>query len=141
MAGKEKKKKESPVVSPKLADFARRLRAYKDKKNKLKEELTNLNKEMDEFNTEFVELMEHGDITKFSVEKAGTCTLVADIFPDVKDEPTFFGWLRDNGFKDLIKETVSFQTLKAFCKEQLENKNTLPKGVTVFPKPVVKIRR
>lgn len=136
-----KKEKAEVKLTPKLVDYARKLRIFKDKDERLKNDLKDLHKEMEDFNRLFVELMQDNEMSTFKVEKTGTCYLEADIYPDVKDEVTFFTWLRDNGFKYLIKETVHPQTLKAFCKEQMESKNKLPKGVTIFPKPLVKIRR
>ena len=135
------KKKEEVKVTPKLVDFARRLRVYKDKKDQLKDDLKELNKTLEVFNKEFVELMQDNEISTFKVDKAGTCYIEPDIYPDVVDSIAFIKWLDDNGFGSLAVRTVHPQTLKSFCKEQLAAKNLLPKGITIYPKPMVKIRR
>ena len=137
-----KKAVETPVKLPsKLVDYARKLRVYKDKDEKLKSELKELHKEMEIFNREFVDLMQDNEISTFKVVLAGTCYLEPDIYPDVEDETMFINWLDDNGFGGLAKRNVHPQTLKSFCKEQIESKNKLPKGVKIYPKPMVKIRR
>jgi len=45
-------------------------------------------------------------------------------------------WLRENGYGDLIKETVHAQTLKAFAKECLTDGAPLPPQLTVTPETV-----
>jgi hypothetical protein len=137
----KKQKLEAPVISEKLVIFAKKLRVYKDKKEDLENQLEELKKGMDDFNTEFVELMEVNELKKFTIDKVGTVYIEPDIYPTVLDKPLFHKWLRANNFGDLIKEEVHYQTMKAFLKEQLESKNKLPEGIKIFPKSQVRIRR
>lgn len=137
--------KEKKAVEAKLPEkfiiFAKKLRKLTDTRDELDESLKAIKAEMEAFNEEFVELMRDSEMQKYTVAGAGTCFIQTDIYPDVKDEAALFADLRANDAGSLIKETVNFNTLKAYCKEQLDSKNKLPAGVEVFPKPKVRIRR
>ena len=54
-------------------------------------------------------------------------------------------WLKENGYPDLVKETVNANTLAAFIREQLEEEDELPEGlkdlVNVFEKTTVNARK
>ena len=125
----------------KLVEYAKKLRCMKDKKEALKSELEDLNKELDTFNKEFVELMELNQLKKFTVDGIGTCYISADIYPKVNSVELLHEDLRLHGAGALIKEVVNHQSLKAYCKECLEAKNELPKGVDVYPEAQVVIRK
>jgi hypothetical protein len=140
-----KKKVDEPKVTPRqqsrLVEFAKKLKVMKDRKEWLETEEKKINKSIEDFNKEFVELMELNQLSKFTVDKIGTCYISADIYPEVKDQEALQTWLKDNGYESIIKPTVNYQTLKAFCKELLDGKNKVPKGVKIFPKAQVIIRK
>jgi hypothetical protein len=139
----KKKEKEQQVIPTKaltrLTEFAKKLRAINAKFDKLEADEKKLNEDADALNDEFVEYMELNGLQKFTVKGVGTCYIAGDIYPQVKDVEKMHAWLKDNGFGDMIKPTVNHNTLKAFCKEQLEAKNKVPAGVKVFPKSTVRI--
>lgn len=49
------------------------------------------------------------------------------------DRELVYDWLRENGFADLIKDTVHASTLKAFVKEQSSLGNPLPAQIQLSP--------
>lgn len=51
-------------------------------------------------------------------------------------ERALWQWLRESGHGDIIRETVNPMTLKAFCKERLEDGEPLPPGVNVYQETV-----
>jgi predicted nuclease with TOPRIM domain len=136
-------KKETKEKKPesKLVQYAKQLKTMEAKKDKIETQLSDLNKEIDDFNTQFVELMEKEGVQKFTVDNVGTCYIQADIYPKVTDVEQLHADLRDNGAGAMIKETVNYQSLKAYIKERLEQTNIMPKGVEVFPKAKVRIRK
>lgn len=117
------------------------LKALLDKKEVLENQLSDLNKEIEEHQIKFVELMELHSIQRFSVNDVGTFYLSSDLFPRVLDRELLFQDLQARGAGDLIKPTVNAQTLKAYVKECLENKNEIPKGIETHSKTVVRIRK
>jgi hypothetical protein len=81
--------------------------------------------------TAIPELMDSMDIENAKIEGVGTIYLRHDLYANVKadDRDKFYDWLRDNGFDELIKETVHPGTLKAWAKEQLDQAKPLPEAV------------
>lgn len=56
------------------------------------------------------------------------------------DKPKLFAWLREDGHGDLIREEVHSSTLRAFCKERVEDGATLPPWVQLSPETVAIIK-
>jgi hypothetical protein len=55
------------------------------------------------------------------------------------DKPSLIHWLKKEGHGDLVREEVHHSTLKAFCKERIENRATLPPQVKTSPETVAVI--
>lgn len=74
------------------------------------------------------EILEAMGADNARVPGVGTVYLQHKVFANVKadDRDRFHAWLRDNGFGDLIKDTVHPGTLTSFAKEQLEKGVALP---------------
>ena len=70
----------------------------------------------------------------FTLSSGAKVSLRNDMFAGCKkeDEDSLFQWLRDNGLGDIIKPVVNHQTLKATCREQLENGRAVPPMVNVY---------
>jgi len=124
-----------------LVDFAKRLKSMIDMRDLLDEDLKKVKAEIEEFQKEFVELMEIHRMQRFSLDGVGTVYISSSIYPKVVDQDLLFSDLRSKGFETLIKETIHAGTLKAHVKELLADKNELPKGIEVYPKAVVRIRK
>jgi hypothetical protein len=72
--------------------------------------------------------MEDEGIDRITVSGVGSVSIVADAYISVRGErkEDAYTWLNDNGYGDLIKETVNASTLKALGKELLEKGTSLP---------------
>ena len=74
-------------------------------------------------------MAENNDIRSITGD-FGRCTLSSDLHVKViGGKVELHKWLEDSGNGDLIVPTVNAQTLKAFCKEQLQNGEQLPEEV------------
>jgi hypothetical protein len=69
--------------------------------------------------------------------------IYASAVADRKEE--LFAWLKENGYGDLVYETVNANSLAAFIREQLEEVEELPeelaKLVNVYEKTTVGMRK
>lgn len=65
--------------------------------------------------------------------------------PVAERKPELLIWLKENGYRDLVQETVNANTLAAFVRNQLEESDELPGGlselVNVYEKTTVGIRK
>lgn len=79
--------------------------------------------------------MAEDDLTSIKGE-FGRCTLTSDLNVSVKDRAKLHEWLEDSGNGDMIVPTVNYQTLKAFCKEQMRKEDgELPDETIVVTTP------
>ena len=126
---------------------ARELRTLKDTKKDLEEQLKGVNNSIDSKEFELVMQMTNEELDKFSLD--GTTFYLQDA-PYVKAVPEFkkklFSWLKRNGFKELVQETVNANTLRATVKNMLEEGDgNLPKGlvgvVEITPHTKIGMRR
>jgi len=84
-------------------------------------------------NKDLPEAMETAEIDKFTVDGVGTVYITQRAYGNIlaANRDDAYAWFKENGFGDLVKETVHPQTLNAFAKEQLENGAELPEFITV----------
>lgn len=130
-----------------LLELADRLKELKEKKKEFDEKLKQINTEIEVVETELVAEMMEQEIGKF--ERAGSTfyintRLFASPIADKKQD--LFEALKNEGYGDLIQETVNVNSLAAFIKEQMEeNEDQLPEWldglVNVYEKNTIGIRR
>lgn len=127
--------------------LADRLREMRDRKTEVEAELKWVNGEIERFNQLLVAEMVDQEVPRFDRD-GKTFYIRSEIYPSVDPErrDVLYEVIRENGFGDLIKETINFQTLAAFIKEQMrENNDQLPDWleglVNVFEKESVVLRR
>lgn len=72
--------------------------------------------------------MAEDDLTSVKGE-FGRCTLTSDLNVSASDKQGLHKWLEETGNGGLIVPTVNYQTLKAFCKEQMINGEELPEDI------------
>lgn len=125
----------------KLMEYAKQLKSYRETKDLLENDLKDIRTKIDELQVKFIELMELHDLQNFSIKDLGTFYLSSDIYPKVTDQDALFEDLRNSGYDSLIKETVHAGTLKAHIKERLADKNSLPNGIEIYSKAVVRIKK
>ena len=75
--------------------------------------------------------------TSVKLDGLGTLTVVGDLFVNVPagNREVVKAWLEDNGYGDLIQETVNASSLKALVKECMMNGVEIPEeaGINIVP--------
>ena len=131
----------------KLFEWADKLKAFRDRKDELEAELKQVNMDIDNADWHLSNLMAETETQNFT--RAGTMFCLttktrASARAGQKDE--LFAALRDEGYGDMITETVNANSLSSFVKEQIaENGDALPDWldglVSVFEKTTVGVRK
>ena len=131
----------------KLFEWADKLKALRDRKDELEAELKQVNMDIDNADWHLSNLMAETETQNFT--RAGTMFCLttktrASARAGQKDE--LFAALRDEGYGDMITETVNANSLSSFVKEQIaENGYALPDWldglVSVFEKTTVGVRK
>lgn len=127
-----------------MQELGKKLFFLKGKKDKLEDDLKKVNADITELATvQLAKVMEDGEIEKFTVKGRGTVYLKPELYVNVlaDDRTKLYAWLRANGHKDLVKDWVAPQTLKAFCNEQIEEGKPLPDVVKATFIPTAKTRK
>jgi len=130
-----------------MFELADRLKALRDRKADLEEQLKRLQSEIEETSNRLVHCMTETETPNFT--HAGSMFILttntrASAPAGRKD--ALYDTLRSEGFGDLIYETVNANSLSAFVREQItENYDKLPEWldglVTVFEKTTVNVRK
>ena len=130
-----------------LFEWADKLKALRDRKDELEAELKQVNMDIDNADWHLSNLMAETETQNFT--RAGTMFCLttktrASARAGQKDE--LFAALRDEGYGDMITETVNANSLSSFVKEQIaENGDALPDWldglVSVFEKTTVGVRK
>ena len=118
-----------------------RFAELKKEKDKWTQKLKEANVAIEGLSAKLVEQMETVGMTNVKLKKYGVFYLETQGFPNVTDQKLLYASLKERGFGDLIKETVNYQTLRGLCGELLKDNNPLPKGVEVFMKTSIRMRR
>ena len=126
-----------------LADELSELR---DRKKALGDELKAVNDRITELEEQLASKMVEEEIQSF--QRSGktfyvTTKVFANAVPERKAQ--LFAWLKENGFGDMVQETVNSQTLAAWVREQLADSDQLPEGlgelINVYEKTTVGVRK
>lgn len=74
------------------------------------------------------DLMDERGVTSLTLAGIGRVTLTSDLRARIAaaDRERAYAWLEENGYGDLIKETVNAGTLKSFCKRRIKDGKELP---------------
>lgn len=129
-----------------ILDLADKLRALKERKDALKKEEKELNEAIDKTEKELAELMIQEEIQNFS--RGGKLfylqnKVYASAVAHKKQE--LYAWLKENGYGDLVYETVNANSFSAFIKELLEEEPELPEGlkdmVNIHEKTTIGMRK
>lgn len=131
-----------------LADKLKELRdKKKQKKKQLENEIKEINTEIEEIEQELVQQMLEEEMQNFS--RNGTLFYLntktfASPVSELKQQ--LYQALKDNGYGDLVYETVNSNSLSAFVKEQIEqNEDKLPEWldglVNVYDKTTIGMRK
>ena len=74
------------------------------------------------------DLMDEQGITTVTFEGLGRLTLTSDLRASIPKHVRegAYAWLEENGFGDLVTESINPSTLKAFCKRRIKDGEELP---------------
>ena len=106
-----------------LVDCAKTLHDLNSQKGFLKDQMAELQKDIDVLGMSIIpDMMEEDEIDTMKITDVGRLQLRADAYCSVLagDREAFHQWLRDNNQEPLIKETVHPGTLKAWVKGQIK---------------------
>jgi len=129
-----------------IFSLADRLQGLKQQKSQLEDEIKAVNAEISETESKVAGLMLEEEMQNFT--RNGlifylSTKIYASAVADRKEE--LFAWLKENGYGDLVYETVNANSLAAFIREQLEEVEELPeelaKLVNVYEKTTVGMRK
>jgi len=130
-----------------MFELADELKSLRDLKSDLEKQVKDVTAKINETDYRLSEIMAETETQNFT--RAGTMFCLttktrASAAAGVKDN--LFAALREQGFGDLVYETVNANTLSSFVKEQIEgNGDALPKWLTglvnVFDKTSVSVRK
>ena len=134
-------------MSEELFVLADRLRALRDEKAEAEQRLKDLNAAIDEAECRLSERMAESETQNFTRQGMMFClTTKTRASATAGRKAELFAALRDEGYGDLVYETVNANSLSAFVKEQMaENGDALPGWldglVNVFEKTGVSLRK
>ncbi len=134
-------------MSEELFVLADRLRALRDEKAEAEQRLKDLNAAIDEAEYRLSERMAESETQNFTRQGMMFClTTKTRASATAGRKAELFAALRDEGYGDLVYETVNANSLSAFVKEQMaENGDALPGWldglVNVFEKTGVSLRK
>lgn len=130
-----------------MYELAEQLKQLREEKKDAEQRVKDINAEIDKTEYALVQLMAETETQNFT--RAGTMFSLttktrASAMAGRKDE--LYSALRENGFGDLVYETVNANSLSAFVKEQIaENQDTVPDWlnglVNVYEQASVSVRK
>ena len=123
----------NPMTDQDVFELSKRLKDLKDQKDALNTQLKAVNEELENVNRELSQLMVDNELQRFSLHGTlyylSTDVYISEI-ADRREE--LYESIRQQGYGDLIKNTIPYQTLKSFVKEMMEDQAEAEDG---DPKP------
>ena len=130
-----------------MYELAEQLKQLREEKKGAEQRVKDINADIDKTEYALVQLMAETETQNFT--RAGTMFSLttktrASAVAEHKDE--LYSALKENGFGDLVYETVNANSLSAFVKEQLsENQDTVPEWlnglINVYEQTTVSVRK
>ncbi|OPY59139.1 MAG: hypothetical protein A4E55_00356 [Pelotomaculum sp. PtaU1.Bin035] len=132
-------------VNP-IFQLADKFRALKERKDELEDALKAVNAEIEQIDEQLAQEMINEENQNFS-RRGKTFYLTEKLYvhsiAEKRDE--LHKGLKENGFADMVRETVFPSTLKGFVKEQLEENDELPEWaaecISYVKRPSVRMRK
>ena len=130
-----------------LFEWADQLKALRERKEALEEEMKQLNADIDNADWHLSELMAESETQNFTRGGTTFCLTTKTRANAVAGKRAeLFAALRENGYGDLVTETVNANSLSSFVKEQMEAEGDMLPGwlnglVSVFEKTTVSVRK
>jgi hypothetical protein len=127
-----------PLLGKDHVALALQLGRTKRNKAKLEEKIRLMNIEIAAHEQLLVEYLENTDQTQFRTRSGVLISLKDDVYPQVKNQPVFFQWIKRNRYAYLL--SVHHKRLESLVKQLLEEGKRLPEGVDVFMKTTISYR-
>lgn len=137
------------VISRELFDLADQLKARKELKKELEEQVKSVSAEIDALDRELSDAMALAECPSFT-HSGSTFYLNTRLFASPKGgmKEDMIAALKEHGYGDLVNETVNANTLASFCKEQIAQSGEaeqlpmwLSDVINTFDKVTVGIRK
>ena len=130
-----------------LFDLADELKAAKDEKKALDAQVKEVNARIETLDKELSDAMANVECEKFT-RNGSTFYLNSRLFasPMAGNKDAMIAALKENGYGDIVTETVNANTMASFCEEQMAaNEDELPEWLTpvvnIFEKVTIGIRK
>jgi hypothetical protein len=127
-----------------LFELVGELKSLKDDKKDYEDKVKTINKRISELEEQIIpKFMEAQELRKVVFDNLGTIYLTPQVRANVKvaNRFTVHQWFKDNGFSDLVKETIFAKSLQSWVKERLENGEDIPEGIDKSLSMVARLRR
>lgn len=135
------------MIQEEIFALADQLKTAKQEKKDLEAQVKETNGKIEMLDAKLSEAMTDSEVEKFT-RNGSTFYLNTKLYasPKAGAKDELIAALKQNGFGDLVKETVNSNTLNSFCKEQMEeNEDELPDWLepvlNTFEKTTVGIRK
>lgn len=128
-----------------LFTTADRLVTLRDRKKELEDELKEVNAEIAGTEEQLVSAMIEEEMQNFT-RNGRQFVLTTRTYANAKSGmmPALCTWMKENGLKDMVKESIHPQTLQAWVKETIDETGALPEElnelVNVYEKSGISIR-
>jgi len=119
---------------------------YRNQKKEIEEALKEINELIAQTEEQLVAAMVEEEMQNFT-RNGRQFVLTTRTYANAKSGmmPALCTWMKENGLKDMVKESIHPQTLQAWVKEQLEEAGALPEEleplVNVYEKSGISIRK
>ncbi|MBO8158848.1 hypothetical protein [Thermosyntropha sp.] len=128
-----------------LMAIAEKLAELRKSKKVLEETLKEINREISQVESDLVSKMIEEEMSSFTRGNK-QFVLQSKTYVSAKSGmmPVICTWMKENGLKDMVKETIHPQTLQAWVKEKLEEESLpeeLKQLLNIYEKNVVAIRK
>jgi hypothetical protein len=111
------------------------------KKVILEVQVDKLTEELNIEQAKMIDTMESLQVKNIRLDDIGMFYLASSIYPKVLDQQLLFDDLRSRGDGSLIKETINSNTLRAYIKECMDNKNEVPKGIEIYAETKLRLKK
>lgn len=135
-----KRTKDESILSDEMRTIMIRIRELRDQKSNLKMELKGIDEELLDHNAKVVDFFEANKLQSMKMTGVGNFFLNRELYPRIEDKEIVMDWLKKQGDLDLIM-TFNTNKFKAYYKERIENKDSLPDGVEQYIKTDIRVRK
>lgn len=114
------------VLNSETTQFARKYFELKVKKDKLDQQVTDIEAEIDMVRTELTTKMEDIGLQTFKLEKMGTFYLQTTFMPKVLNDEKMIDWLDKHNQTNIAPRTIKKAALKEYWQEAMEKDHPIP---------------